>query len=459
MPEAFGWTVHYACLADLAEAGFAHFERQPFIRDQSFAYAAHPNAFLIDRSLGVWDPSSRGKGRLPTPPSCTTIGSLASWLCNALEWAEVRNVDLMRCDYSAVLLARYQREMLQGIWSASGKRLLPATVNARVSAVLEYQMWASDKGLRDPFCVPTVTTTYRAPSHQNSRSHELKVVQARQGKVRVDLRSLSFPSSVEVDAWRKRIYSHPARGETEGLLVDLILDTAIRREEAACWRVDTLPLARSEWRITNPDEPLEHQTVLVQVCYGAKGKEYGFDHGDKIGPVGEIHVPMLLANRIDEYRNHQRLKALRIAVRKGKSVAAQREIRDNVVHLFLHPETGQRYSGKQIYSLWRAGGGPPHWSPHAGRHWWACTYLERRMKQHVDVMEKVLTSPGISAESPLVLSLKDTAMVVIQLEISPQLRHRQKSTTELYLRWLFNRLRLPYKSREDGRDPQKGEFE
>ena len=454
MTQEFGWTLHRARRQDLALANFGHLEHLPFIRDSRLAYAQQPNRFLIDRALGVWDPRNRGgagaHGRVQSavPPSRETMVNLAYWLTNALEWADMRTIDLMSCDYSSVLIARYQREMLAGIWSVSGKPLKPATVNARVGVALEYQQWAADKGLREPVSVPTVTTTYRAPSSRNSRSHETKTVEARQGKVRVSPSTLTFPTAEQIEAWRKKIYAHPTRGKTEGLLVDLILDMAIRREETACWRTDTLPLDRSDWRVINPSEPPEHRAVIVVMRYGTKGKEYGRDHGDKIGPAGEIHVPYLLAERIDEYRRWVRPKALSIAVRTGRSVSQQKRIRDDAAHLFLNPETGKRYTGKQIYSLWKAIQGPPHWSPHVARHWWACTYLERRMKQHADVMRSVLALPNITHGSPLLLGLKDTALSVIQLEITPQLRHASSSTTEIYLEWWFSRHKLPYQPRE-----------
>lgn len=443
MTGMYGWTVVYGLSRELQAAGFGHLVRQPFLLDGNLRYATTPNQFLIDRGLGVWDLKWRGKKPVALPPSAQSLKNLAYWLCNAQEWAELRSVDLLRCDYSTVLIGRYQKEMLSGMWSANGKPLRASTANLRVGAALEFQMWAADKGLRSTVAVPTVTTTYVAPSHSNSRSHERETVESRQGKVRVRPRSLAFPSEAEIDAWRKRIQHQPVNGVTEGLIVDLIINTAIRREEAACWRVDTLPILRRDWRIANPDQEEEHQTVLVELRYGTKGPEYGFDHDDKIGPTGEIHVPLAIANRIDAYRNGPRLAALRVAVRRATTAAAQRAIRDNAVHLFLHEETGQRYHGKQIYSLWRKGDGPPHWSPHAARHWWACRYLERRMLEHAQLIQHVLATPGLSAQSPLMLALRNSAESVIQLAICPQLRHARQSTTQLYLQWLFVRLEIP----------------
>lgn len=452
MPLRYGWTLHRANSADLARAGYGHLTDTPFIRDATLAYAELPNRFLIDLALGVWNARSKGErsARLhnsSVPPSRESLLSLAYWLCNALEWADSRAIDLMVCDYSSVLIRRYQEEMLRGIWSADGRPLKPATVNARVGAVLAYQHWGAAKGLRDPVSVPTVTTTFLAPNNTSSRSNPTKTVEARRGKVRVTPSTLMFPSADQIDAWRKTIHGHHSRGQTEGLLVDLILDTAIRREEAACWRVNTLPLSRSDWRVINSGEPPEHQLVTVNLRYGTKGKEYGRDHDDKIGPEAEIKLPFPLAQRIEAYRESIRPKALAMAVRRGKSVAAQQKIRDDSVHLFLHPETGIRYSGKQIYSLWTSASGPSHWSPHLGRHWWACNYLQRRMRDQAELMRKILELPTLTDSTPLLLALKDTALSVIQLEITPQLRHASSTTTERYLTWWFSRNSLPYQPR------------
>jgi integrase len=440
----YGFKVVYAEPKFLAEAGFAALAYRPFILDSEPGYARLPNQFLIDRGLGYWDPKWRGDKRNPIPPSRISMKNFAWALANALEWADTRSIDLMGADYVSDLIGRYQEEMLKGIWSADNRPLAPETVNARVQTALEFQMWAADKGLREPFVIPTTTTTYISGSHDNSRSHEAKVVQSRKGKVKVNKRTLSFPSVEEIEAWRKRVHERPVVGKTEGLIVDLILNTAIRREEAACWRVDTLPLDPRDWKIANPDQPEEVQSVIVTIKYGVKGKEYGIDkHGDKIGPAGEIHVPVWIARRIHAYRNKERLLALKPLLKKGKSVQVQRQIMQQAVHLLLNPITGLRYTGDQIYAFWSRVEGPAHWSPHHGRDWWACRYLEERMKQHAELIQQVLKTPNVSREHPLVLALKDSAQTVIQMEIRPQLRHVSSRTTEIYLQWLFAKMRVP----------------
>ncbi|WP_273428622.1 hypothetical protein [Chitinibacter tainanensis] len=442
MPD-YGYKVVYVDPLLLSDAGYGALSRQPFIFDPEPGYARLPNQFLIDRGLGYWDPKWRGQKRNPIPPSRISMKNYARWLANALEWADTRSIDLMRCDYASDLIGRYQQEMLKGIWSADNRPLAPETVNLRVQIALEFQMWAADKDLREPFSIPTTPTTYISGRHDNSRSHEGKIVQARKGKVKVNKRTLSFPSAEEIEEWRERVRQRPVVGETEVLIVDLILNCAIRREEAACWRVDTLPRDPKEWQIANPDQPEETQSVIVTIKYGVKGKQYGIDEqGDKIGPEGEIHIPLWIAKRLHSYQKKERLLALTQRLKGVKPIEARR-IRETTVHLFLNSVTGLRYTGDQIYAFWSRVQGPAHWSPHLGRDWWACRYLEQRMKQHAELIQQVLKTPSISMELPIVLALKDSAMTVIQMEIKPQLRHASSRTTEIYLHWLFAKMRVP----------------
>ena len=440
----YGFKVVFPDPKLLGQEGFEKVAHIPCIFDSEPGYARLPSRYLIDRALGVWDPKSRGEHPNPQLPSRRSIKNYADWLANALEWAEMRRIDLMEADYTTMLIGRYQEEMLKGIWSSHGEPLGAETVNPRVQAVLEYQMWAVDKGLRSHFVIPTVTKTYDAGSHKNSKSHEAKTVQSRKGKVKPNKRTLAFPTNEEIKAWRQRIYGLPTVGTTQGLLVDHILNTAIRREEAACWRVDTLPLDPRHWKIINPDQPVEVQQVAVEIQYGSKGREFYIDEfGDKIGPLGTIHVPLWLANRINEYRNKERPLALKQLTKGERDPSKVRRILAQSVHLYLNPKTGLRYSGAQIYELWTKVEGPDHWSPHLGRHWWSCQYLWEKMQEHIALINQVRGISNPHADHPMMRALKDTVQTVIQLEIKPQLRHSRSHTTEIYLEWLFNQLRLP----------------
>lgn len=443
MPD-YGFKLVMPDPGELARAGFGKVARVPAIFDSEPGYARLPSRFLIDRALGVWDPSMRGARPNPRPPSRISIKNFGYWLCNALEWAQVRSIDLMTCDYTTVLIGRYQQEMLKGIWSLHGEPLAAQTVNARVDVALEFQMWCSDKGYREPFLIPTVTRSYTAGSHTNSKSHEAKTVEARKGKVKANKHNLVFPTDDEIRLWRKRVYDQPVVGTTHGLMVDHILETGIRREELACWRRDTLPLDPQDWKIVNPKQPEELQQVSLTIEKGTKGREFYIDeYGDKIGPQGNILLPLSLCHRIDDYRNKERLLALKNVTRGVRDRAKARQLADQSVHLYLHPTTGKRYIGDQIYQLWTKVERPEHWSPHLGRDWWACQYLWKKMREHSALLKQLngLTNPD--ADHPLLRALKDTVLNVIRMEIQPQLRHASSATTEIYLQWLFNQLRVP----------------
>ncbi len=443
MPN-YGFKVVIPDEGSLTNAGFGKVAHVPVIFDSQPGYSRLPSRFLIDRALGNWDPRWRGVRLNPQPPSRVSMRNFGYWLCNALEWAEVRGIELMTADYATVLIARYQEEMLKGIWSSRGEPLAAETVNARVQIALEFQMWASDKGHRDPVMIPTSMHSYAAGSHKSSKSHEVKIVETRKGKVKVNKRLLTFPKDQEIKEWRDRIYAEPGVGETHGLMVDHILNTAIRREELACWRVDTLPLKPSDWKIINPSQPEEMQQIALEIQYGTKGREFYIDEfGDKVGPQGTIHVPLWLAKRIHAYRNRERLLALKHVTKGVRDLAKSRRKIDLSVHLYLNPKTGKRYTGAQIYEIWTKVDGPVHWSPHLGRDWWACQYLWQKMQEHAALTEQLWSITKSDVNHPLIRALRDTVQTVIQLEIKPQLRHVSSHTTEIYLQWLFNQLRVP----------------
>jgi integrase len=426
----------------LCDLGWSGYVGHPFIFDGRPGYAALPNAFLIDRRLGVWDPVGRGTRR-DVPLSRQSLVSYAHWLCNALEWSEARGVDLLQADYTSELLARYQREMLSGVWSSSMKGLSPATVNLRVQAVVEYQVWASDKGLRSPVAIPTITRTIQGGSAFSSRGHEARTVEARKGKLRVEKKPPRFPSDDWIGLWKKQVADRPGFGKTEALIADLILHTGIRVSEAAGWRVDTLPIDKGQWEITNPDQAPEHHLVSVSLKYGTKGPDLFEDHGDKVGKPETIKVPRWLCERLNQYYETTRPISLKPALARAKTAAAQKAVLARSVHLFIHPVTGERYTASLIQYFWNtARKAVPQpcqgkWSPHSGRHYWACKYLKFRMKEHAELVKRALNVQGMSMDHPIMASLKDTAMTVIMTEIKPQLRHVRLATTEVYLQWLM----------------------
>lgn len=421
------YTVYYSNKDLTTQAGFGKVAHLPCIFDNRPGYHRLSSQYLIDRGLGLWSPKTRGGAQRVERPSAQTIKNYADWLANFLEWAEVRGVDLATCDYTEHLHDRYQAEMLKGIWSRDNSPLSPNTINPRVQQACDFLTWMADKGHREPFGIPTETVRRRFGRSTSSVGHRSHDVVVRKGKVRKNKRRLRMPTDVEVGAWLKRVYAE--FGDAKGLMCEMVLLTALRREEVSCWRMDTLPEHRRDWHISNPLAPREDQRVLVEVKYGTKGTNYGEDHGDKVGPARSIWVPLVFAERLDEYRNKHRNAALKKWVKSAPTLAEQRERAKDTVHLFLDEETGERIKAKRLYEAWTGVDLPfDGWSPHLGRDWWACSTLWKEMKKH----DHIRTLDASTATA----LLESTAMSIIRLQIQPQLGHAHDSTSMIYLQWI-----------------------
>ena len=433
----YPYRVVYPTQYFLEERGFGRVAHLPFIMDSRPGYHRIANQFLIDLGLGEWSAGTRGLEQASTmPPTKATMHNYAHWLSNYLEYCHARGKDPLKADYKIDLIQGYQGEMSTGSWSRDNTGLAAKTVNSRVEVACMFLQWAVDKGLREPFHIPKVRKTFVVDSRESSGAPTTKTVEARRGKVRESKRRLGFPDEREIGAWLSRIREKCA---VEGLIAELILETAVRRAEAAAWRMDTLPLNPDEWDVVNQNRPIEHQSVCVKLRYETKGRGHGDDHGDKIGPEGDILLPMPMALKLHEYRQKVRPKALTIALRKAKSVRETEILRSNAVHLFLNPATGERYTGQKIYDFWTSSSAQcPHgWSPHLARDFWACSTLWKHLEEQKALMESVINNK-LDPSVLKILALDGEGF--IQLTIQRQLRHVSRETTMIYLQWVSDRL-------------------
>jgi integrase len=355
-------------------------------------------------------------------------------LANFLEWAEIRSIDLLTCEYTTHIYGRYQKEMITGIWSRDARGLAASTVNVRVQLACDFLAWLAHKGYRESFQQPVRIAHVRKDSATSAIGHRGKEVAVRKGKVRRNKRYLRLPNDEEISAWLSRVYKRS--GKAKGLMCETILLTAMRRSEVASLRFDFISENPSEWHRNNPDAPRIEQSVRTSIKYGTKGTTYGKDHGDKIGPQREIWIPLDLAERLHEYRMNPRTHALKNLIAAAPNVAEKRRRINDSVHLFLDEKTGSRLSSKNLYDAWTGVALPFNgWSPHLGRDWWACSVLWREIKRH-----EVLRSLGDAATTAL---LESTAMSIIRLQIQPQLGHAHDTTSMIYLQWIADMLGVP----------------
>lgn len=402
----------------------------PCIFNREWSYEKLASRYLRERALLEWAPGHEdiagfGGGKYPGTGSLRVYGYA---LCNFLEWCQMRRLELADLDYTRHLVQGYQAEMLAGLWSANKTPLKPKTVNLRVKEALHYVRWAVDRGIRPAFRVATVIRKIKADSAVNSHGHQMLRIESRAGAVRPNPMQLTLPTDEQVRLWFEAVKIE--KGPTKALMCELILKTAIRREEAVQWRLDTLPEDRKAWKVRG-------DYVDVSIRYGTKGTKYKDANGDEIGPERVIQVPLELAVRLAEYREFVRPGQRAEFVREALDAAERRRrMRQQPKQLFLSDSTGEPISAQSLYEAWTENSRLPFkgWSPHAGRHYWACKTLLTALVGSLRFQVK-------DRQVPLDWTT-GAGQSVISLVIQPQLGHVSAETTNVYLGWAHRALTI-----------------
>lgn len=415
--------VMWPILGQMQDSGFQHLTDIPFCISGSGGYHREASWYLRDIALLRWPPNNRHHGKYPTRQSLSTYSSL---LVDFLDWCEATSRDWRKVEYTSDLVAAYQEQMGTGLWSASGRPLSAQTINMRVGEAMRYLQWAAARSLRKPFEAVTVTRKISLPSHQQAGKNVQKEIEVRAGRVRPDPITLRLPTMPEVARWLKVVEIE--KGLTKALMCDLILQTAIRREEACQWRVDTLPERRDEWNVHG-------ETVTVKLAYGTKGSKTTDENGEKVGPSRFITMPLALAKRLDDYRANVRPTNRSIFVKANASTPAERRelAKTKPRQLFLSDSNGIPIKAKTLNDAWSHVSYLPFegWSPHLGRHYWACTTLLDAIKKNSVALGSQVSSA--TSNNWITGCANDTIMMMIK----PQLGHVNQATTEQYLAWVL----------------------
>jgi len=395
----------------LARHGFDAVAHVPFLLNGDLSYADEANRFLRERALLDWHPSNRSgepTAKVRTPAE-NTIFALARDLENFLSYVDVNDSDWRSLDYLQILRT-YQADQLSGAWSERGEPLAPATINRRVGTVCEFLSWAGDRGLRPSFRVMGSRSTVRDRSGTATANRYRDVV-GRAGRVRERVERLRIPTVAEIDAWLGEVEAR--RGKAKALVCRTILETGMRLEEVALLRADQLP---------DPDSVLPGYPARMDICYGTKGFRQVGD-SEKKGKARTLRFGVTFLHVLDDYRRLRRARALAAFRRTHPS--------ERLPQVLFLGDDGAPLTKKVIYNAWiRCERLPfPGWSPHAGRHAFACLLLLRLIHEE---SERIGQSATILPRSALIGQATD----LIATYIRPVLGHVSEQTTGRYLEWV-----------------------
>lgn len=396
--------VHIPDAERMRRAGYPGVIGVPVVFLDGLRYSREVNLYIRHRASGDWHPAKPPRvvqeafGREVRPYKENSMETMARHLLNFMEWAEWAGVDWKKIEYKRHLVQGYQRDMQTGRWSARGKGLAPNTINQRISAACHFLEWAGFSKLREHFDQARIrVSSSRARGRAESETVRL-------GAVRQDPLDLRLPTAEEVARWLKQVKAR--YGRTKALLCQTVLETAVRRDEAVEWRTSYLPDDTAKWRILG-------DFAVVRLV-----------HGTKYGVTRDIRVRMAFAEELHNYNRRGRLRARAqwLQTNPNKKPPSL---------LFLSEHLGTPISYQSFYEAWVGVPGLPFkgWSPHAGRHYWACTTLLEHIELQAQRARQVLKQMPDAW-------VHDVGLSAIQTIIQPQLGHASDQTTERYLKWI-----------------------
>lgn len=392
--------------AYMAEANLSAYSTTPFLLSADFIYLDEANRYLRERAAGRWsqarpNPSAFAALRAPSDNSLTAYGhDLENWL----SYLEQRKRDWRDCTLDDV--HAYRDDMRSGHWAADHRGLADSTVDRRTSQALDFLNWAVCRGHRP------------APDQMSVGPESLSADRGaeiiRKGR-RSDPRHLRLPTTQELAVWEQSIELRECVAKTLGC--KSVPRTGMRLEEVCLLRACQLP------------DPLSmtSEKARMEICYGTKG---GRQQGDpeRRGKSRTLRFATSFLRELVEYRDLVRP----IALKRFRELNPRLPLPPE---LLLSPETGRRISTDSMYKAWhRSPALPfPGFSPHAGRHTFACRELLRLLADEFDLINRSIKDIPLS-------TVMQHAGNLVDIYLRPALGHVDRTTTERYLGWLADHL-------------------
>lgn len=387
-------------------------------------YEDNANRFLRERCLGIWHPHRR---------DATAYGKITLLSANsALAWANDLKVFLTylertRRDWRSIsyieLLESFDRDMLSGRIRQRGEKhtaLSPNTINRRMSVAIEYLQWAGDRGLRQPFEVlTTLAAGQRGRYRRGRRAPAERPVEVRIGIHRQKPTRLRLPSMAEIEKWLAEL--RRTQGRSKWLAARFILETGCRAEETALFREQQLPDV-AQFHLDQP--------ARMEICFGTKGERDPIDP-ERRGKPRTLRFRRSFCAELNNYRSLGRKSNLS----RFRDRYPGRELPSE---FFLDDITGRPLSKQAIYRAWtRAEYSPfPGWSPHLGRHTFACNTILLLLDEEAKLIRQTLATLPRSHLISRTENLIDTYL-------RPILGHADVATTQLYIDWISDHILLP----------------
>lgn len=414
MPEAQFFTSH----------NVPKLQYVPILIADDGSYPIEPNTYIVERSCGEWGPKDDED---PTIPTIRSRQNMASRLCAFFRFChQERSLDWRCMAYQDHLIETYQVGLLRGTYSITGESLSEATANVYLDEAVLFLSWASERGHRPSFHVPSRRVRRKYGRVNRELANGKRGASQRFGKLQVINDPLpSLPSELEVSRWLRDIrISAPVKA----LLFELILRTGARLSEANQMRTSCFPNKEHQSEERWNPRWIKQGWVPVKLRYGVKG--------GKVEPASTlsvrsriIEIPMDLAERIWHYKSIVRPTLLKRLTRGGvsKDLSGDR--------LWLGEQKKQPVSNQMLYKAWtKSARCPKGWNPHDGRHFFAvekiCEHSRLMMVHH-------------GKDDPHAINvgwLHGLMAGYVRLILSPLLGHVREDTTMRYLKCALHRL-------------------
>ncbi|MBX9827480.1 MAG: site-specific integrase [Xanthobacteraceae bacterium] len=394
----------------MTELGYERIAHVPVLFDGQHRYCREYNRYLRERATLEWTPP----GSTADYPGELSLRASAYHLSNWIKWCEKHGIAFGTATYDHVL--RYQQDQEKGRWSSTGKPLEPSTANARADEVTFCLTWGASRKLRGPFDVKTVRVGLPARHVGGGRTMAARTVQRRVGRAKESYSTavadaFLLPTPADVKAWLHAVRER--RGRAKYLCCRFVLECGPRRHEVEALTVGQWP-ARSAI-----DDALARGRVYVPMkLLVTKGRR-----------PRTIKVPVRFADEVRLWIDgHRNTLVYRLYKREGRRTDK----------LFVSDSFGHQgipLSAQTIYDCFHeVKPRPSGWSPHKGRHAFACFFVLHALETEALIDGRALNKMPVD----WITNRGEWWLKVLQRQFG----HSSPETTEVYLQWLVSATKL-----------------